>query len=179
MDVPQSLYRSLNRLLAFTLFCWFLGATGFALLDALPRPASRPASWLVFACVEILSLGGMLLMFLAAARLRDAVQNERWPVEQTDPWRSRTRSVWWNAALGVSILAMDVAMLAGLRHHGSMHLHMSFYWPAFILVQTLTQVTAAFRKPASSGALPIWRDWQHFGKLESEHWGKRQGGADL
>ena len=175
MDVPQSLYRSLTRLVAFTLSCGVLSAAGFAILYSLPRPAAGPGFWVLFSGVVVLSLGGMILMFFTASRLKDAVQNERWPQQSVDLWRSRTRSSWWRATVWLMLLFMFVAMVAGDRHRGFIHGYMFIYWPFFVTLQTLGQIGAAFSKPASSGSSgssPIWRDWQNFGELKSDHWGQ-------
>jgi hypothetical protein len=115
-------------------------------------------------------------MSFAASRLHDAVQNGYWSSEAVDEWRSRTSSSWWHALMGVAFLTMLVGVFAGFRHHGSMRGHLFIYWPSFVAVQTLSQVSAAFRKPAgfgSSGFPPVWKNWQNFGKLKSDHWGKR------
>ena len=163
-------------MVAFTLSCGVISAAGFALLYSLPRPAAKPTFWALFAGVVILSLGGMLLMSLTASRLKDAVQNERWSHESVDLWRSHTRSGWWRATVWLMLLLMFVAMLAGDRHHGFIHGYMFVYWPFFVTLQTLNQVGAAFSKTTSfgdSGSSPIWRDWQNFGRLKSDHWGQR------
>jgi hypothetical protein len=176
LDVPQLLYRSLDRIVAFTLSCGAIGAVGFAFLYSIPRSASKPTLWTEFACVPVLLFAGLVLMsFFAASRLRDAVQNGRWSSEAVDEWRRRTSSPWWHALMGVAFLTMFVGVFAGFRHHGSMHGHL-LYWPSFVAVQTLSQVSAAFRQPAdfgSSGSPLVWRNWQNFGKLKSDHWGKR------
>lgn len=104
------------------------------------------------------------------------VQNGRWSDKETDRWRTRTRSGWWHAGVVLALLLMFLVLLVGDRHRGYMHSGSFLYWPFFIVVQTLSQVSAAFRKTASfgtSGSTPIWRDWQNFGKLHSDHWGQR------
>ncbi|AFL89194.1 hypothetical protein Terro_2962 [Terriglobus roseus DSM 18391] len=174
MDIPQSLYRSLDRLVAFTLSCGAISAVGFALIYSIPRPASKLTFWTEVACVAVLFFGGVVMMFFAASRLRDAVQNGRWSSEAVDEWRSRTSSSWWHVLMGVAFLTMLFGVFASLRHHGSMSGH-PFYWPSFVAAQTLLQVSAAFRKPAGSGSFgspPVWRNWQNFAKLKSDHWGK-------
>ena len=117
-----------------------------------------PGFWALFSGVVVLSLGGMLLMFFTASRLKDAVQNERWPQQSVDLWRSRTRSSRWRARVWLMLLFMFVAMVAGDRHRGFIHGSMFICWPFSVTLQTLGQLGAAFSKPASfraSGSSPI------------------------
>ena len=176
MDVPHLLYRSLDRLVLFTLSCGVISAAGFTILSSLHRPASKSAFWTAFVGVAVLSLGGMLLMSLATSRLRDALQNERWSHMEVEVWRSRTRSGWWRAAVGVALVLMFAAMVFGDRHHRLVHGFLFSYWPFFVIIQTLSQISTAFHRTAGfgdSGSDPMWRNWRNFGKLQSDHWGER------
>jgi hypothetical protein len=174
MEFPRRFYCSVSRMVALIACCGIVSAMSFALLYCLPSPRWRPALWIYFALVAALTLGGMIVMSIAASRMRDAIQNGLWPDSEVEVWRRRTCSWWWQSGMGLSLLAMLAALLVSHNHHSFPHGYMLVYSPFFVVIQTFAQIGAAFRKPPTPfGGPPIWKDWRNFGKLHSDHWGQR------
>lgn len=169
MTLYQWLDRSVDRMVVVTLTCGLLSAAGIALGAWLRASSFGASAWASF----LFSFAGFLLMTFLAWRLRGGVENERWPLEENERWRSRTLSELWFGLMVVGFLLMIAAMVQSLLSHSSSHGRHSLYWSYFIAVQTLSQIASAFRSSSSSGIKPAWRGWKTYPKLSSERWGER------
>ena len=159
--MTQKLTATPERLLALACLGGVISVIGFYAVgkshDSLPF-------LLVYA---VLVLGGMFLIYWAPYHLREGIRNERWPAEQTAPLRRIVEHAAWTAAIFVLVIAMLLA-LALQRHHNK-----TYFWPVFLLLQTMTQLSGAFRAPRPRPDSPNHVDWATVQPLHSDHWGER------
>ena len=117
-----------------------------------------------FFVLVVVGVGGM---FWLAHRLRNDVLNGRWSEETLAPFREVTGHILWNVGLVLLIVAMFAALTQD-RHHRT------WFWVILFLLQTQTQLTAAFARPRTRPTGPGPRlDWRQVSPLRSEHWGER------
>ena len=119
---------------------------------------------LLITCLVIAVIGASV-MYWASYLLRAQVQSERWPEMTLFPFRRVVEHVFWKVGMGVLLVAMMASLL-------QVHHHRPWFWTVFLLLQTQTQISAAFarpRKPLGMGSRP---DWSQIKPLYSEHWRK-------
>ncbi len=150
-----------NRLVALTCFGSVLSCVGFFAVskwhDSLSQMLADAALVLV----------GLCLLYGTPFQLREGIANERWPANETEPLRRLVKHPAWTAATFLLVAAMLVSLLLD-RHH-----HRLSFWPIFLLLQMMTQLTSSFRAPYQRPGAPMPLDWTSVKPLHSEHWGER------
>ena len=107
---------------------------------------------------------GAVVMYWASYLLRVQVQSQRWPEMTLVPFRRVVEHVFWKVGMGVLLVAMMASLIQA--HH-----HREWFWTVFLLLQTQTQISAAFarpRKPLGTSSRP---NWSQIEPLHSDQWG--------
>jgi len=107
---------------------------------------------------------GAVVMYWASYLLRAQVQSERWPEMTLVPFRRAVEHVFWKIGMGVLLLAMMASLI-------QVHHHREWFWAVFLLLQTQTQISAAFARPRKPPGTSSRPDWSRIKSLHSEQWG--------
>ena len=139
----------------------FLSVAGL-ICGGLPSvDGSLPLVVTCFATVVI----GAVVMYWASHLLRAQVQSERWPEMTLAPFRQVVRHVFWKIGMGVLLMAMMASLI-------QIHHQRTWFWAIFLLLQTQTQITAAFARPRKPPGMSSRPDWSQIKPLYSEQWRK-------
>ncbi len=155
MIVSDSPYRLTSLIVAGSL----LSVAGLICGSLRSVYASLPLLIICFATAVI----GAAVMYWASYLLRAQVQSERWPEMTLVPFRRVVEHVFWKIGMGALLMAMLTSLIQVQRHR-------PWFWIVFLLLQTQTQISAAFahpRKPLDMSSRP---DWSQIKPLYSEHW---------
>lgn len=131
-----------------------------------PKDASDCFHWAPALFVFSLFILGMVISIKASGALKKGIRNQQWPEEQLEPLYSCLESSLFNA-LPIMLLATYGALwLIYPRYR-------MFGLAAFLLVQILSQLRSAIRRPPtqSSSLIANWRG--QLAPIRSDYWGHR------
>lgn len=148
------------RLAGWTALGSVVSVIGFASVRAFRE--SLPA---LLACAA-LALGGLVLVYYPTYQLRRGVENDRWSEEELGPLRRATEHPAWFAATFLLVIAMLASLVV-------VNSHRPFFWGVFVLLQPLSQLSSAVRRPPKAAGHAARLDWSKVPPLQSDHWGER------
>lgn len=151
------------RLAAVIIAGSLVGSSAFLAMTQVP---GHPVTLVLgmFLSVITLSMGSVIW---AGSKLRDGVQNERWPENAIQPLRAVVSSGGWKAAM----LVLFSCLIATLVFEHSAHDY-PYFWSLFCLQQGCTQLSYAARRPVTTSASGNRFDLSNTPPLHSEHWGE-------
>lgn len=155
------------RLVAVIIAGALVGSIAFLPMNKVSAHPAAPVVALFLALIP-LSMGSMIW---AGSKLRDGVQNERWPESAIQPLRAVVSSAAWKAGLVLLLACLAAATVFERRAHDY-----PYFWSIFCLQQACTQLSYAARRPVKPSASGNRLDLSETLPLHSEHWGESSAG---
>jgi MFS family permease len=136
----------------------------------LPVPShSHGAPWRIALFMALILPGGAVWV-VAISRLKDGIQNSRWPEAQIESLRTVTESPILTGLFFVLFLFFFVTAFPFSSHPAHPALR-EYGWAAFLLGQCCAQLKASTQRPRIPP--PARLDWRSRPPIHSNHWGER------
>jgi MFS family permease len=157
---------SAHRMAALSVAGSLLAAVSFLL----PAPShGHGAPWRIAIFVAIILIGGAVWI-VAVSRLKDGVQNSRWPEAQIESLRTVTESPVLTGLFFVLFLFFFVTAFPFSSHPAHPALR-GYGWAAFLLGQCCAQLRSSTQRPRTPPTTRL--DWRSRPPIRSNHWGER------
>lgn len=152
-----------GRLTAVIIAGALVGSSAFLAISHVPGHPVAPLLGIFLALIT-LSYGSIIW---AGSKLRDGVQNERWPDNAIQPLRAVVSSTTWKVSLFLLLACLVVSLVFERTAH-----QYPYFWSIFCLQQGCTQLSYAARRPVRKSASGNRLDISNTLPLHSEHWGE-------
>lgn len=131
-----------------------------------PWPRMHHSDWFgayAILCLVVFAFGAFFSLTFVG-KLKQGIENKRWPEAQIEPLRAHLHSQYYTALSIGLLIAFFIFEIFLKRRFGGLG------WGCFILSQTISQLRIALKRLPPS-IPPI--QWRTSAPIHSDHWGNR------